>query len=142
MCLRLCGEKRMIKGIDHIGIAVNDLNEALAVYERALGLKHERVTVVESQKVKVAFLQVGESRIELLEPLSKESALAGFLEKRGEGIHHIALRVDGIEDMLKKLQNQGITLIDEKPRPGAEGGKIAFLHPKSVKGVLLELCER
>jgi methylmalonyl-CoA/ethylmalonyl-CoA epimerase len=132
----------MIKGIDHIGIAVNNLNEALAVYERALGLKHERVTVVESQKVKVAFLQVGESRIELLEPLNKESTLVGFLEKRGEGIHHIALRVDGIEDMLKKLQNQGITLIDEKPRPGAEGGKIAFLHPKSVKGVLLELCER
>jgi methylmalonyl-CoA/ethylmalonyl-CoA epimerase len=137
----LCGEKRMIKGIDHIGIAVN-LSEALAVYEGSLGLKHERVTVVESQKVKVAFLQVGESRIELLEPLSKESTLAGFLQKRGEGIHHVALRVDGIEDMLKKLQNQGITLIDEKPRLGAEGGKIAFLHPKSVKGVLLELCEK
>jgi methylmalonyl-CoA/ethylmalonyl-CoA epimerase len=132
----------MIKGIDHIGIAVNNLNEALAVYERALGLKHERVTVIDSQRVKVAFLQVGDSRIELLEPLSKESTLAGFLEKRGEGIHHIALRVDGIDDMLKKLQNQGIMLIDEKPRPGAEGGKIAFVHPKSVKGVLLELCER
>lgn len=132
----------MIKGIDHIGIAVNNLNEALAVYEGALGLKHERVKSVEDQKVKVAFLQVGESQIELLEPLSKESNLAGFLEKRGEGIHHVALRVDGIEDMLKKLQNQGITLIDEKPRPGAEGGKIAFVHPKSVKGVLLELCER
>jgi len=132
----------MIKGIDHIGIAVNDLNEALAIYEKSLGLKHERVTVVESQKVKVAFLQVGESRIELLEPLSKDSNLAGFLEKRGEGIHHIALRVDGIDDMLKKLQGQGITLIDEKPRPGAEGGRIAFVHPKSVKGVLLELCER
>jgi methylmalonyl-CoA/ethylmalonyl-CoA epimerase len=134
--------KNMIKGIDHIGIAVNNLNEALAVYEGALGLKHERVKSVEDQKVKVAFLQVGESQIELLEPLNKESNLAGFLEKRGEGIHHVALRVDGIEDMLKKLQNQGITLIDEKPRPGAEGGKIAFVHPKSVKGVLLELCER
>jgi len=132
----------MIKGIDHIGIAVNDLNEALAIYERALGLRHEKVTVVESQKVKVAFLQVGESRIELQEPLSKESVLAGFLEKRGEGIHHIALRVDGLQDMLKKLQNQGLTLIDQKPRPGAEGGKIAFVHPRSVKGVLLELCER
>ena len=132
----------MIKGIDHVGIAVNDLNEALAIYEKALGLKHERVTVVESQKLKVAFLQAGESRIELLEPLSKESTVASFLEKRGEGIHHIALRVDGLEDMLKKLQNQGITLIDQKPRPGAEGGTIAFLHPKSLKGVLLELCER
>lgn len=132
----------MIKGIDHIGIAVNDLNEALALYANTLGLKHERVTVVESQKVKVAFLQVGESRIELLEPLSADSNLAGFLQKRGEGIHHIALRVDGIDDMLKKLQNQGVTLIDEKPRPGAEGGRIAFVHPKSTKGVLLELCER
>jgi len=132
----------MIKGIDHVGMAVNDLNEALAIYEKALGLKHERVTVVESQKLKVAFLQVGESRIELLEPLSKESTVANFLEKRGEGIHHIALRVDGLEDMLKKLQNQGVTLIDQKPRPGAEGGMIAFVHPKSLKGVLLELCER
>lgn len=139
---KIVWREKMIIGIDHIGIAVKDLNEALAIYERALGLKHERVTVVESQKVKVAFLQVGESRMELLEPLSKESTVAGFLEKRGEGIHHIALRVDGIEDMLKKLQNQGIILIDEKPRPGAEGGKIAFVHPKSIKGVLLELCER
>lgn len=132
----------MIKGIDHVGIAVGNLNEALAVYEKTLGLKHERVTVVESQKVKVAFLQVGESRIELLEPISNDSTLAAFLQKRGEGIHHIALSVDGIGNMLKKLQNQGITLIDEKPRPGAEGGRIAFVHPKSMKGVLLELCER
>lgn len=132
----------MIKGIDHVGIAVSNLNEALAVYEKTLGLKHERVTVVESQKVKVAFLQVGESRIELLEPISNDSTLAAFLQKRGEGIHHIALSVDGIGNMLKKLQNQGITLIDEKPRPGAEGGRIAFVHPKSMKGVLLELCER
>lgn len=132
----------MIKGIDHVGIAVSNLNEALAVYEKTLGLKHERVTVVESQKVKVAFLQVGESRIELLEPISNDSTLAAFLQKRGEGIHHIALSVDGIGNMLKKLQNQGITLIDEKPRPGAEGGRIAFVHPKSTKGVLLELCER
>jgi len=132
----------MIKGIDHIGIAVNNLSEALAVYEKTLGLKPERVTVVENQKIKVAFLPVGDSRIELLEPTSKESTVSGFLEKRGEGIHHIALKVVGIDDMLKKLKNQGVTLIDENARPGAEGGRIAFLHPKSVKGVLLELCER
>jgi methylmalonyl-CoA/ethylmalonyl-CoA epimerase len=132
----------MIKGIDHIGVAVNNLDEALAVYEKVLGLKHEKVTVVDSQKVKVAFLQVGDSRIELLEPVSKDSALGTFLEKRGEGIHHIALGVIGIDDILKKLKNQGVTLIDETPRAGAEGGRIAFLHPKSVKGVLLELCER
>jgi len=132
----------MIKGIDHIGVAVNNLNEALAVYEKALGLKPEKVTVVDSQKVKVAFLQVGDSRIELLEPISKDSTLKAFLEKRGEGIHHIALEVVRIDDMLKKLKNQGVTLIDETPRAGAEGGRIAFIHPKSVKGVLLELCER
>ena len=132
----------MIEGIDHIGVAVNNLDEALAVYEKALGLKHQKVTVVDSQKVKVAFLEVGDSRIELLEPLSKDSTLGIFLEKRGEGIHHIALKVIGIDDMLKRLKNQGITLIDETPRSGAEGGRIAFLHPKSVKGVLLELCEK
>ena len=132
----------MIEGIDHIGVAVNNLDEALAVYEKALGLKHQKVTVVDSQKVKVAFLEVGDSRIELLEPLSKDSTLGKFLEKRGEGIHHIALKVVGIDDMLKRLKNQGITLIDETPRSGAEGGKIAFLHPKSIKGVLLELCEK
>jgi len=85
---RLDGESYMIKGIDHIGIAVNDLDEALTMYEKALGLKHEKVTVVDSQKVKVAFLQVGDSRIELLEPISKDSTLQTFLEKRGEGIHH------------------------------------------------------
>ena len=132
----------MIEGIDHIGVAVNNLDEALAVYEKALGLKHEKVTVVDSQKVKVAFLEVGDSRIELLEPLSKDSTLGTFLEKRGEGIHHIALKVAGIDDMLKRLKSQGVTLIDETPRAGAEGGRIAFLHPKSVKGVLLELCEK
>jgi len=132
----------MIKGIDHIGVAVNNLDEALAVYKSALGLKHEKVTVVDSQKVKVAFLQVGDSRIELLEPISKDSTLEKFLEKRGEGIHHIALRVEGIDDLLKKLKNQGVILIDDTPRAGAEGGRIAFLHPKSVKGVLLELCEK
>ncbi|HML04062.1 MAG TPA: methylmalonyl-CoA epimerase [Candidatus Bathyarchaeia archaeon] len=132
----------MIEGIDHIGVAVNNLDEALAVYEKALGLKHQKVTVVDSQKVKVAFLEVGDSRIELLEPLSKDSTLGIFLEKRGEGIHHIALKVVGIDDMLKRLKNQGITLIDETPRSGAEGGKIAFLHPKSIKGVLLELREK
>jgi len=132
----------MIKGIDHIGVAVNNLDEALTVYEKSLGLKHEKVTVVDSQKIKVAFLQVGDSRIELLEPTSKDSTLETFLQKRGEGIHHIALEVVGIDDMLKRLKSQGISLIDETPRAGAEGGRIAFLHPKSVKGVLLELCEK
>jgi methylmalonyl-CoA/ethylmalonyl-CoA epimerase len=132
----------MIRGIDHIGVAVNNLDEALVLYEKALGLKHEKVTVVDSQKVKVAFLQVGDSRIELMEPIGKDSTLEKFLEKRGEGVHHIALRVVGIDDMLKKLKNQGVALIDETPRAGAEGGRIAFVHPKSVRSVMLELCER
>lgn len=130
----------MIKGLDHIGIAVSNLDEALAVYEKVLGLKPEKVKVFETQKI--AFINVGETKIELLAPLSKESPIAKFLEKRGEGIQHIALRVVGIEDILKELKNKGVVLIDEKPRIGAEGGKIAFIHPQSLKGVLMELCEK
>lgn len=132
----------MIKGVDHIGIAVNNLNETLAVYEKVLGLKPEKVTVLEPQKIKIAFIKVGDTKIELLEPLSKDSPIAKFLEKRGEGIQHIALRVDGIDDMLKAMKNKSVNLIDETPRIGAEGGKIAFIHPQSLKGVLVELCEK
>ncbi|MGQ9565296.1 MAG: methylmalonyl-CoA epimerase [Candidatus Bathyarchaeales archaeon] len=132
----------MIKGVDHIGVAVNNLTEALAIYEKVLGLKPEKVTVLEPQKIKIAFIKVGDTKIELLEPLSKESPIAKFLEKRGEGIQHIALKVDGIEDMLKAMKNKGVTLIDETPRKGAEGGKIAFIHPQSLKSVLIELCEK
>jgi len=135
-----CVVTRMIKGLDHIGIAVSNLDEALAVYEKVLGLKPEKVKVFETQKI--AFINVGETKIELLAPLSKESPIAKFLEKRGEGIQHIALRVVGIEDILKELKNKGVVLIDEKPRIGAEGGKIAFIHPQSLKGVLMELCEK
>jgi len=133
---------KMITGIEHIGIAVNSLDEALQVFEKTLGLKLEKITVVEAQKVKIAFLKVGETRIELLEPTDKEGTIGKFLEKKGEGIHHIAFKVTGIEDMLQQLKEKGITLIDEKPREGAEGGKIAFLHPKSTRNVLIELCER
>lgn len=130
----------MIKGVDHIGIAVNNLNETLAVYEKVLGLKPEKVTVLGPNKI--AFIHVGDTKIELLEPTSKESPIAKFLEKRGEGIQHIALKVDGIDDMLKAMKNKGVNLIDETPRIGAEGGKIAFIHPQSLKGVLMELCEK
>jgi methylmalonyl-CoA/ethylmalonyl-CoA epimerase len=132
----------MIIGLDHVAIAVSQLDEALEIYQKALGLKLEKITVVEEQKVKVALLLAGETRIELLEPTTKESAVARFIEKRGEGIHHIALEVTNIEDSLKQLKEKGIALVDEKPRIGAEGGKIAFLHPKSLKNVLIELCER
>jgi methylmalonyl-CoA/ethylmalonyl-CoA epimerase len=132
----------MIIGLDHVAIAVSQLDEALESYQKALGLKLEKITVVEEQKVKVALLLAGETRIELLEPTTKESVVARFIEKRGEGIHHIALEVANIEDSLKQLKEKGIVLVDEKPRIGAEGGKIAFLHPKSLKNVLIELCER
>jgi len=131
----------MIKDVDHVAIAVNNLDEALQIYERVLGLKLEKVRMVEQQNVKVALLLAGEVKIELLEPTDAESTVAKFLEKRGEGVHHIALSVSDIENHLKELKKKGIVLIDEKPRIGAEGGKIAFIHPKSTKNVLIELVE-
>jgi len=131
----------MIVGLDHIAIAVSQLDEALLIYEKILGLKLEKIRVVEDQKVRLAFLSAGETKIELLEPTDAESAVARFIEKRGIGIHHIALKVTDIEGFLKQLKEKGIVLIDEKPRVGAEGGKIAFLHPKSLKNVLIELVE-
>jgi len=132
----------VITGLEHIGIAVNKIDEALQVFENTLGLKLEKTKAVEKQRVKIALLQVGNTKIELLEPTDKEGTVAKFLEKRGEGIHHIAFKVTGIENMLQKLRDKGVALIDEKPREGAEGGKIAFIHPKSTKNVLIELCER
>jgi len=136
------GVRKMITGLEHIGIAVNKIDEALQIFENILGLKLVKKATVEAQKVKIAFLQVGETKIELLEPTDKEGTVAKFLKNRGEGIHHIAFNVTDIEDMLQQLKEKGITLLDEKPRKGAEGGKIAFLHPKSTKNVLIELCER
>jgi len=135
------GENKLITGLAHIGIAVYRIDEALQVFENILGLKLEKTRTVEAQRVKIALLHVGETKIELLEPTDKEGTVAKFLEKKGEGIHHIAFKVTDIEDMLQQLKEKGIALIDEKPRKGAEGGKIAFLHPKSTKNVLIELCE-
>ena len=131
----------MIKKVDHIGIAVKNLEEAIKIWEN-LGLKVEEIEEVPDQKVRTAIFHAGETRIELLEATAEDSPIAKFIEKRGEGIHHIALGVDNIEEMLKKLKEKGFRLIDEKPRIGAGGAKIAFIHPKSVGGVLLELCER
>ncbi|WP_054840430.1 methylmalonyl-CoA epimerase [Thermococcus sp. JCM 11816] len=132
----------MIKKIDHVGIAVKNLEEAIKVWE-GLGLKVDEIEEVPDQKVRTAIIHVGgESRIELLEATSEDSPIAKFIEKRGEGIHHIALGVDNIEEHLEKLKEAGYRLIDEKPRIGAGGAKIAFVHPKSVTGVLLELCQR
>ncbi len=130
----------MIKKIDHIGVAVKNLEEAIELYKK-LGFEVKGIEEIEDQKVRVAMLPVGESKIELIEATSEDSAVAKFIEKRGEGIHHIAINVENIEKALENAKNNGLQLIDEKPRIGAGGKKIAFVHPKSTKGVLLEFVE-
>ena len=127
--------------INHLGIATKGIDEALKFWEDALGLQNVHTEVVEDQKVKVAMLPLGESRIELLEPTSGDSPISKFLEKRGGGIHHIAVEVEDIEAALAKLKEQGMRLIDESPRVGAEGCLVAFVHPASANGVLLELVQ-
>jgi methylmalonyl-CoA epimerase len=127
--------------IDHLGIATKGIDEALEFWSDALGLENIHTEVVEDQKVRVAMLPLGESRIELLEPTSDDSPISKFLEKRGGGIHHIAVEVDDIEAALAKLKARGMRLIDESPRIGAEGCLVAFVHPSSANGVLLELVQ-
>ena len=127
--------------IEHLGIAVNSIEEALPFYENILGLKCYAVEEVADQKVKTAFLKVGQTKIELLESTDPEGAVGKFIEKRGEGIHHLAFAVEGLADALKEAEEKGIRLIDANPRKGAEGLNIALLHPKSTIGVLTELCE-
>ncbi len=131
----------MIKKVSHIGIAVKSIDEALKLYRDILGLSVEGFEVVEEQKVRIAFIPIGETRIELLESTDPNGPIAKFIESRGEGIQHIAFQTDDIEAELKKLKEKGLRLIDEKPRRGAHGAKIAFIHPKSTYGVLLEICE-
>lgn len=130
-----------ITHIEHIGIAVKSLKEAIPFYEETLGLKCYNVEEVKDQKVKTAFFKVGQTKIELLESTDAEGPIGKFIEKRGEGVHHIAYAVEQIEDQLKKVEEKGVRLIDKTPRKGAEGLDIAFLHPKSTFGVLTELCE-
>jgi methylmalonyl-CoA epimerase len=130
----------MIKYISHIGIAVKNLDEAIEVYEK-LGLQLESIEEVPSQMVKVAFFPCGETRLELLMPTSPESPIAKFIENRGEGIQHIALAVDNVTEELNKAKENGFRLIDTQPRPGSHNSEIAFLHPKSTLGVLIELCQ-
>lgn len=132
----------MVKKIDHIGIAVSNLEEALKFYEGVLGMNLQGTEIVEEQKVKVAFLPIGDTEIELLESTDKDGPIARFIEKKGEGIQHIAYRVDDIEKEIEEMKQKGIRMIDEVPRYGAGGAKIAFLHPKSTNGVLIELCQR
>ena len=131
----------MIKGIEHIGIAVRDIISASKFYKEILGLKHSEPEVVEEQKVKVISFKIGNNNIELLQATSEESAVHKFIEKRGEGIHHIALSCENIEKILLDLEEKGVTLIDKKPRIGAHNKKIAFIHPIATGGVLIELCE-
>ena len=132
----------MIKKIDHIGIAVKSIEESLKLYRDILGLTLQGIEVVEEQKVKTAFLPIKDSEFELLESTDAEGPIAKFIEKKGQGIQHIALEVEDIEEALKEIKAKGIRLIDETPRYGAGGAKIAFLHPKSTDGVLIELCQK
>jgi methylmalonyl-CoA/ethylmalonyl-CoA epimerase len=127
--------------IEHIGIAVNSLSDAIPFYEKVLGLKCYTIEEVTDQKVKTAFFMVGQTKIELLESTDPEGPIGKFIEKRGEGIHHMAYAVENIEESLKEAEAAGVRLIDTAPRQGAEGLTIAFLHPKSTFGVLTELCE-
>ncbi len=128
--------------IDHIGVAVKSIDDARKLYSDLLGLEHAGSETVQEQKVTTAFFPVGDTEVELLESTSPDGPIAKYLEKRGEGVQHIAFRVDNIEEALAELKAKGIQLIDEKPRRGAGGAKIAFLHPKSTYGVLVELCQR
>ncbi|MCP1448586.1 methylmalonyl-CoA/ethylmalonyl-CoA epimerase [Priestia megaterium] len=137
----LRGEK-VIKGIDHIGIAVKSIEGSLPFYEKVLGLSLLKVEEVEEQGVKVAFIQCGNVKIELLEPLFEDSAVGAFIKKRGEGLHHVALGVRTIEERINELKEKGVHMIDDVPRKGAGEASIAFLHPKSANGVLYELCEK
>ena len=127
--------------IEHIGIAVKNLDESIKFYENVLGLQCYNIEEVTDQKVRTAFFQVGDTKIELLESTDPEGPIAKYVEKKGEGIHHVAYAVENIEDKLKQAEENGIRLIDKEPRKGADGLDIAFIHPKSTHGVLTELCE-
>jgi len=131
-----------ISHIEHIGIAVKNLEESIKYYENILGLKCYNIEEVKDQKVKTAFFMVGQTKLELLESTDPEGAIGKFIEKKGEGIHHLAFAVKGIENALAEMESKNVQLIDKAPRKGAEGLDIAFLHPKSTAGILTELCEK
>jgi len=131
----------MIKRVDHVAIAVRDLDEALAVFEGLLGLKAAHIEEVPDQGVKAALIPIGDSEIELIQPIDPESGVAKAIEKRGEGIHHICLEVDDVDEELKSLAERGVELIDKVGRKGL-AGKIGFIHPRAAKGVLIELAQK
>jgi methylmalonyl-CoA/ethylmalonyl-CoA epimerase len=130
----------MIKKIEHLGIAVKDLNVSIPLYEKLFQTPCYKTEAVESEGVKTAFFQIGESKIELLEARNPESPIAKFLEKRGAGFHHVAFEVDDIDEEIERLSNEGFQLIHTSPKDGADNKRIAFLHPKSSDGLLVELC--
>lgn len=132
---------KLIKGLHHVGVAVSNLDEAVKIYKSVLGLEPSFIKEVKDQKIRVASFRLGGSSIELFEPTDQESSVAAFLAKRGEGMHHVALAVDDIRGTLESAQKAGAVAIDREPRTGAEGQLIAFLHPKSVRGTLVELCQ-
>ena len=131
----------MIKKIEHLGIAVNSLDEAIPLYERLLQTTCYKTESVSSEGVNTAFFQIGEAKIELLEATSEDSPIAKFIEKKGEGIHHIAFDVDDIEAEVARLTQEGFVVLNEKPKKGADNKLVVFLHPKSTNGVLIELCQ-
>lgn len=132
----------ILKKVDHIGIAVRNLDETIPYYTETLGLKVLKIEEVASESVRVAFIDAGNVKLELLEPMSEQSAIHTFIEKKGEGIHHIAFGVEGIEERMTELREKGIRILNEQPKIGAGGAKVAFLHPKSSFGVLYELCDK
>ena len=131
----------MLKKIEHIGIAVKDLEQSNELYAKLLGVKHYKTEFVRSESVKTSFFKIGESKIELLQATDPESPIAKFIEKRGEGVHHLAFDVDNVEVEIKRLIKEGFELIHKSPKAGADNKRIAFLHPKSSGGVLVELCQ-
>ena len=131
----------MIKKINHIAVAVNNLEEAARFYQTVAGLTLSGIEMVPAQKTKVGFFKIGDSNIELVQPAEPDSPLVKFLETKGQGIHHICLEVDDIEAEVKSFVEKGATMVDQKPRPGAHNTRVAFVHPKSSGGVLIELCE-
>jgi len=131
----------MIEDIEHIGIAVKDVENTLKLYSSIFGLKPGEIAVLEDYGLKVGTIQIGDTKLEFLESMRQDTPIAKFIEKRGQGIHHICFQVDNIEETLKRLAKDGIELVDKTPRPGARGDKIAFIHPRSTSGILIELCE-
>ncbi|WP_170941804.1 methylmalonyl-CoA epimerase [Bacillus sp. FJAT-42315] len=132
----------MIQNINHIGIAVRSLDETVPFYTEQLGLPLQKIEEVDSEKVRVAFIDAGNVKLELLEPTNEDSPIAKFIEKRGQGIHHVAFGVIEIEDRIREIKERGIQMIHDTSKPGAGGAQVAFMHPKSTHGVLFELCDK